>query len=515
MRNTMYVNVASTALMAATLLALLLPSPILAQSSIPREDTWITDRGVYAIATTPTTTYIGGQFHYIGPITGAGVPIDTTTGQPAGAFPHVNDTISACFSDGFGGWYIGGGFTQVGNMPRNHIAHILANGTVDLAWNPNADNGVTALAVSGTTVYAGGQFTSIGGQPRNGIAALDATTGLATPWNPAPDRPVSEIAVSGTTVYVSGGFEYIGGQPRQFLAALDATTGLATDWDPNPDSGASTLVVSGDGTTVYAGGSFANIGGQPRNFLAAIDAATGLATNWNPDANNIVSTLVVSGTTVYAGGVFTNIGRQPRNYIAAIDAVRGLATGWNPDASGSFPLVRALAMSQDGTTVYAAGDFNNIGGQERNYIAAIDIATGLATDWSPNASSAVCALAVSGTTVYAGGFFKSVGGVIRNGIAALDAATGQATDWNPDAGGIMSFVDALAISDTTIYAAGPFTSMGGQPRNRIAAIDAATGQVTDWNPGADKSVEALAVSDDGATVYAGGNFTNVGGQPRN
>lgn len=69
------------------LLVLLAALPALAQSSIPREETWVTNGTVSAIVATPATTYIGGAFTYVGPYTGNGVPIDAATGQPAGAFP--------------------------------------------------------------------------------------------------------------------------------------------------------------------------------------------------------------------------------------------------------------------------------------------------------------------------------------------------------------------------------------------------------------------------------------------
>ena len=87
----------------ATTLGLLAASPTLAQNNTPREETWVTDGSVYAIATTPTTTYIGGDFGYVGPYTGSGVPFDATTGQPGAAYPKVNDYIYACVSDGGGG----------------------------------------------------------------------------------------------------------------------------------------------------------------------------------------------------------------------------------------------------------------------------------------------------------------------------------------------------------------------------------------------------------------------------
>ncbi len=52
--------------------------------------------------------------------------------------------------------------------------------------------------------------------------------------------------------------------------------------------------------------------------------------------------------------------------------------------------------------------------------------------------------------------------------------------------------------------------MGGIARNRIAAIDAGTGVPTAWNPNANSDVLALAVS--GSTIYVAGGFTTIGGQ---
>jgi len=74
----------------------------------------------------------------------------------------VSGTVYATIPDGSGGWYIGGDFTSVGGVTRRRIAHILSDGTVG-SWNPNANNTVNALAVSGGVVYAGGDFTSFAG----------------------------------------------------------------------------------------------------------------------------------------------------------------------------------------------------------------------------------------------------------------------------------------------------------------------------------------------------------------
>src|SRR5439155_14950427 len=81
----------------------------------------------------------------------------------------------------------------------------------------------------------------------------------------------------------------------------------------------------------------------------------------------------------------------------------------------------------------------------------------------------VYVLAMSGCTVYAGGYFTSIGGQALNRIAALDAATGAATAWNPNANdGVL----ALAVSGSTVYAGGYFSDIGGVGQSRISAIAA-------------------------------------------
>ncbi|HUW59722.1 MAG TPA: hypothetical protein VMZ06_01850 [Candidatus Bathyarchaeia archaeon] len=424
--------------------AFLAALPALAQSNTPREETWVTNGPVLAIATTPTTIYIGGAFTWVGPV---------------------------------------GGTPGVDGVYRNGIAALDAKTGKATDWNPNASATlscppVEALAVSGdgATVYAGGYFTTIGGQTRNHFAALDAKTGQATDWNPNPSgggsrQSVSALAMSddSATVYAGGRFTTIGGQKRNGIAALDAVTGQATDWNPKVmftdwknhnvkvmfrvESSVSALALSDDGTTVYAGGWFSSIGGQPRNNIAAIDAVAGQATTWNPDAADedkrssfpgSVSAWAVSDTTVYAGGVFNGIGREKRNHLVALDAATGLAADWNPNADKS---IAALAVSGDGRTVYAGGWFSVIGGQGRNCIAALDAATGRATDWNPNVdkmcgmnpdiielpystttghnrkprNSNIFALALSGTTLYVGGTFETIDGKPRPCFAQFDA----------------------------------------------------------------------------------------------
>ena len=468
------------------------------------EKLWVTNGPVKAVVRSGDKIYLGGSFGTVGPATGGGVPLDASTALLPASFPKVAGTVNAVAPDGSGGWFIGGDFTSVGKQPRSNLAQIASDMTIT-AWDPQAAPGgvVRALVVSGSKVIVGGDFTVIGGVGRSFIAALDVTTGVPTSWNPGANDRVRALALNGTTVYVGGDFTSIGGASRNRLAEIDVATGAATVWNPNGTGEIDAIAVGA--SVVYVGGFFNTVGGMTRNDIAALDGASGAVAAWNPNANGGVGVLALNGSTVYAGGTFTNIGGQTRNRIAALSTSTALATSWNPNASGP---VSALLVS--GTKVYVGGILGTIGGATRFSLARLDATTGLADAWDPHGDSkAVLALASSGSTIYAGGNFSSMNTIFRMGLACFDASTGAATSWNPSPDGV---VNAIAVTGDSIYVAGTFLNVGGQPRQRIARLDG-TGAATSWNPGANAEVSALALGP--ARVYAGGSFTAIGGQSRN
>ena len=135
---------------------------------------------------------------------------------------------------------IGGDFTTLspnGGAPvmRNRIARLNPDGTLDLAFNPSANDSVWAIAVQADgKILVGGAFSgvnSIGAQMRNGIARLDPITGLADLFDPNADGIVFSIAIQVDGKILAGGlFNNIGGQTRQNIARLDATTGFEDAW---------------------------------------------------------------------------------------------------------------------------------------------------------------------------------------------------------------------------------------------------------------------------------------------
>jgi hypothetical protein len=496
--------------------------PALAPAQVVRKDFYVTNGPVYATVLVGNTLYLGGSFSQLGPSTGGGIPVDTATAAVVTGFPRVSangvpSAVNAVVSDGAGGWYIGGSFTTVGDVPRANLAHVLANNTVS-DWNPGTDLPVYCLARIGSVVYVGGSFFHIGGIPIGYLAAVDATSGAVnTSWVTQPSSTVQALAVSGSTLYVGGSFvNILGDTTAKYVAALD-TTGFgnfAGNWDPpiaHADGPVFALAVGA--SALYVGGHFTSAGGQSRIDVAALDADTGHAlAGWNANVNGDVLALAVAGSRVYAGGMFSKVGAQFRDGFVSLDPTTGLLTG--PNWRGQTP-VRAIAVSA--SVVYVGGDFGSMGGAARNRIAALDPATGNATAWNPSvASASVFALSLGAGTsnVFVGGSFTSLGGVLRNNLAAVDVPSGVPTGWNPNANGP---VFALAARGTTIYAGGAFDTVNGLQQQRLfaAAMDASTGALTPWNPRASDPVLALAAAQ--ATdrpIYAGGKFGSIGGATR-
>src|SRR5689334_161180 len=270
---------------AAILLALMSPSGSIAGAQTVREDLWLPNNTVSALTVSGHTLYLGGDFTRIGPVTGCGVPIDAATGVPAQVFPKIPGEVTAAVADGAGGWFVGGSFTSVGGLPRNHLAHILADHSV-AAWDPGVAGTIHALALRGRTLLVGGVFRQAGGQPRSYLAAIDVATAEATRWDPKVNGEVFAIAVDANRVFVGGNFTHVGDSTRIGLAAIRPISGLADRWYPATiqfSYGSDVYGLALSGNTLYMMGTFSVVGGQWRNQLAALDATTGSLKDWDPE----------------------------------------------------------------------------------------------------------------------------------------------------------------------------------------------------------------------------------------
>jgi trimeric autotransporter adhesin len=93
----------------------------------------------------------------------------------------------------------------------------------------------------------------------------------------------------------------------------------------------------------------------------------------------------------------------------------------------------------------------------------------------------VKALALAGGKLYFGGAFSTVNGSTRNRAAAVDAATGGLSSWNPNVSNVVWAV-AASPDAKTIYLGGAFSTVKGTSRKNLAAVSASTATPTAWKP---------------------------------
>ena len=334
---------------------------------------------------------------------------------------------------------------------------------------------VHALALSGTTLYAGGEFTSAGGVAANHIAKWDGNTWSAL--GAGMDDIVWALAVSGTHALRWGRIHQGGrrrGQlhcqmERQCLVGLGLGDGWLYPW-------VHALAVSG--STLYVGGDFTTAGGVTANCVAKWNGSVWSALGSGMAAVNplllSVRALAVSGTDLYAGGLFDTAGGVAANNIAKWNG-----SAWSALGSGMNSYVYALASS--GATLYAGGAFTMVGGVTANYIAAwngsawsaLGPGLGVAEDWPE-----VHALAISGTTLYAGGEFTTAGGVPAEYIAAWNGS-----EWSALGSGMDLFVQALTPDGSGhLFVGGAFFLAGTNVSPFIAEFVTGTPPVGDNLP---------------------------------
>ena len=104
-----------------------------------------------------------------------------------------------------------------------------------------------------------------------------------------------------------------------------------------------------------------------------------------------VKDLAINGSRLFLAGPFAAVGGQPRSGLAAVDAATGavdpdVAVAFTAPRQGTTPRVETIAVTPDGTTLVAAGNFTLVDGQTRWQVALIDVGSHPARvlDWQTN-----------------------------------------------------------------------------------------------------------------------------------
>ena len=412
---------------------------------------------------------------------------------------------------------VGGFFTSINEVPRNGLARLNPDGTVDATWDPKVQradygeplSGVEAMVLNGTDLFVGGNFTRIGGQARNGLAKLSIlNNGAADPsWNPniSALETVRALAVFGTNVFVGGQFDGVGGVARRNLAKVNASGLGAVDvvWNADVDGWyVSALAVSG--SQLYVGGTFASLRGQVRTNLARVALTGGgvVDASWDPQPDGPVKALAAAGSDLFVGGSFSTIAGQDRGGIAKFQ-LGSLDPQWNPVTLGP---VYSLAVR--GTNLFA-------GASPPGLVRFRTTGTGTRDlSWNPAllsdaASATIYAMAVTDTGVFAGGVLTDAGSAASAGIVKLSPLNGARVPNFTVHLQSPGTVFAIARQDNgKVIIGGDFMFAAGLVRRNLARLNVDGTVDGAWLPSAYGPVQAISLS--GTSAFVGGWFGRIG-----
>src|SRR5262249_24941164 len=279
---------------------------------------------VFAIAQQPDGKFVlGGPFYSANSILGqtrnriARLEKDGRLDQTLN-FNMIGSDVIATAVQPDGKILIGGDFNSVLGVARNNIARLNPDGTLDTTFNPNANSSVASLVVQADgKIVVGGSFTAFapnGGASitRNNIARLNADGTVDPAFDPNANYWVNPVALQADgKILIGGSFTALApnGGPsvtRGFIARLNTDGTVDTTFTSGgPNAQVYTIAVQPDGK-ILIGGQF-NDGGSAvaHNYIARLNTDGTVDAAFNPNADNTVLTISVqSDGKILVGGTF-------------------------------------------------------------------------------------------------------------------------------------------------------------------------------------------------------------------
>jgi uncharacterized delta-60 repeat protein len=434
-----------------------------------------------------------------------------------------------------------GAFSSFNGAPRNCIARLNADGSIDTTFNPGTGVvGVNSIILTiclqpDGKVLIGGNFTNYNGTPRNRIARLNANGSLDTTFNPgtgiggfAPSVNSMVLQPDGK-ILIGGNFNSYNGSPRNCIARLNANGSLDATFDIGAGLGGTvpsvnSMVLQPDGKIVI-GGNFISYNGTSRNNIARLNADGSL------DASFIVGSGFVGGASgvyvaalviqpdnkVLVGGQFVSYGGTPCNNIARLNANGIFDDSFNTGTGveGLPPSVSTIALQNDGK-IFIGGDFFRYNNINRNNIARLNSNGSLDVTFNPamGPGSSVRAIVLQANSkILIGGWFRNYNGILCNYIARLNGDGVFDVTFNQGVGANNNISCIAVQQDNKILIGGHFNIFNGTFRNFIARLNPDGNIDSSFSPGANNIILSLALQPDGK-VLIGGQFTSFNSTPQ-
>lgn len=293
------------------------------------------DGSVHAVAVQADgKVLIGGDFNIVD---GNGrnriARLNTNGSVDLGFLPLLgaNGTVREIAVQADGKILIAGDFTEYQEIPRNRIARLNADGSLDLTFDvgTGANNTVHAIAIQADgKILIGGDFTNYREVGLSRIARIntDGTVDMSFVPGAGANAAVRDMVIDATgKVVIGGDFTFYAGLMRNRVARVNTNGTLDGGFNPGmgTDGDVRTLQLQEDGK-VLVGGLFDVFAGVDRGHVVRLGTNGLVDVTFDPGDganNNVLGSAIQEDQRMLVCGEFTIYGGSTRNGVARLGGV--------------------------------------------------------------------------------------------------------------------------------------------------------------------------------------------------
>jgi len=398
-----------------------------------------------------------------------------------------------------------------------------------------ATNGLDYLSVSGTVTFTGDHFET----DTNGSGAVFFVPGEASRVVTVPilDDVLGEgsetffVTLSGVQTLTNTalpGATLLGTNVFATVTILDNELPGNVDFEFDSGAGANATVRAVAQSPrgglvefldrVVIGGDFTTVDNFVFNRVARLLPDGSLDSSFNPGAganSNVFAVAVQPDGRVLAGGEFTTMNTTNRARLARLNGDGKLDLSFDVGPGGVNAAVRAILLQPDGRVVIG-GDFSQVGGTPRSFVARLHTNGALDTNFVANVNGSVHALGLQADgKILIGGAFTLVNGAARSSLARLNA-NGTLDTTLVIGSGFNGPVHTVAVlNDGRLMAGGSFSNYNTTNINHLVRLTSVGVLDSSFKSGTgpDGAVFSIAPAASGRVVI-GGAFLTYNDVPR-
>lgn len=272
---------------------------------------------------------------------------------------------------------IGGYFNWYDGVPRQKLARLHPDGSLDLAFDTSsgANDSVNAIhANTDGTILIAGDFTTYAGISRPRLAEVHGDGSLVSGFNPGTgvNDSVKGIHPNGSIFIIVGLFTEGAGTTCNRVARVGAGGNVSAFPSTTGAGGPVYALAAWTNKCFLIGGNFTSYDGTSCGRIIRIDqfGVVDPSFDTGSGANNAVYALAVQPDgKILVGGIFTQFDGAPRNRLARLNPDGSLDTGFDPGA-GFDNQVNVLAIQADGG-ILSGGAFSAYDGTDAWFLTRI------------------------------------------------------------------------------------------------------------------------------------------------